>query len=53
MLITIMILNIILWSFVITGLLLMLGRGEAALDAQLARLDAGLADSDRPQGVTR
>jgi hypothetical protein len=50
MLIAIMIVNIILWSVVIAGLLLVVGRSERALDAQLARLDAAFADSDRPQG---
>ncbi len=51
MLIAIMIANIILWSGVITGLLIYLGRREAALEAQLAHLEATLAAEEKtPQG---
>lgn len=49
MLIAIMIANIILWSGVISGLLIYLGRREDALEARLAHLEATLAAEESPQ----
>lgn len=49
MLTAIMIANIILWSGVITGLLIVLGRREAVLEAHLAHLEAALADEESPR----
>ncbi len=49
MLIAIMIANIVLWSGVIIGLLIVMGRREAVLEARLAHLEAALADEENPQ----